>query len=338
MGWVHGGGTPVGMLAEMLAAGLNANLGGRDHMPIEVERQIPIWMRELFGFPESASGLFVTGTSMANLMAVLVARTTRAGHSRCAARASPPAASASSPIPPPPPMAASRQAIDLAGLGSEALRRIAIDERQRMDLAALAAAIAEDRGAGLHALPGRRHRRHGGCRRDRRSRRHLPISRKREGIWFHVDAAYGALAHAGAGSGAAVSAASSGRIPSPSISTNGARCPMTRAISWCATASAIARASPHRPPICAGRRAGLPPARPGPAISAPTSRADSAPSRPGSPSRSMAPRRWGRRCREAARWPAISSRRSRQGPSWNCWPRPSSISSASATAPARPIG
>ena len=53
MGWVHGGGTPVGMLAEMLAAGLNANLGGRDHMPIEVERQILIWMRELFGFPET---------------------------------------------------------------------------------------------------------------------------------------------------------------------------------------------------------------------------------------------------------------------------------------------
>ena len=29
MGWVHGAGTPVGMLAEMLAAGLNANMGGR---------------------------------------------------------------------------------------------------------------------------------------------------------------------------------------------------------------------------------------------------------------------------------------------------------------------
>ena len=79
MGWVHGGGTPVGMLAEMLAAGLNANLGGRDHMPIEVERQILIWMRELFNFPETASGLFVTGTSMANLMAVLIARTTALG-------------------------------------------------------------------------------------------------------------------------------------------------------------------------------------------------------------------------------------------------------------------
>jgi hypothetical protein len=38
MGWVHGGGTVAGLLAEMLAAGLNANLGGRDHMPVEVER------------------------------------------------------------------------------------------------------------------------------------------------------------------------------------------------------------------------------------------------------------------------------------------------------------
>src|SRR5271167_2518278 len=75
MGWVHGGGTVVGMLAEMLAAGLNANLGGRDHMPIEVERQIANWAREWFEFPNSASGLFVTGTSIANLMAVLIAKT-----------------------------------------------------------------------------------------------------------------------------------------------------------------------------------------------------------------------------------------------------------------------
>ncbi|MDE2354821.1 MAG: cytochrome D ubiquinol oxidase subunit I, partial [Betaproteobacteria bacterium] len=73
MGWVHGGGTAVGMLAEMLAAGLNANLGGRDQVPVAVERQITNWMRDLFGFPERSSGLFVTGTSMANFIAVLVA-------------------------------------------------------------------------------------------------------------------------------------------------------------------------------------------------------------------------------------------------------------------------
>jgi glutamate/tyrosine decarboxylase-like PLP-dependent enzyme len=43
MGWVHGGGTPIGMLAELLAGGLNANLGGRDHAPIEIERQVIAW-------------------------------------------------------------------------------------------------------------------------------------------------------------------------------------------------------------------------------------------------------------------------------------------------------
>jgi aromatic-L-amino-acid/L-tryptophan decarboxylase len=56
MGWVHGGGNPAGMLAEMLAAGLNASLGGRDHAPIEVERQIVRWVRELFGFPVNGPG------------------------------------------------------------------------------------------------------------------------------------------------------------------------------------------------------------------------------------------------------------------------------------------
>ena len=81
MGWVHGGGSAVGMLAEMLAAGLNANLGGRDHIPIEVERQVVEWTRAMFGFPSEASGIFVTGTSMANLMAVLVARTAALGQS-----------------------------------------------------------------------------------------------------------------------------------------------------------------------------------------------------------------------------------------------------------------
>ena len=40
MGWVHGGGNPVGMLAELLAGALNANLGGRDHAPVEVERDL----------------------------------------------------------------------------------------------------------------------------------------------------------------------------------------------------------------------------------------------------------------------------------------------------------
>src|ERR1700735_2614923 len=123
MGWVHGGGNAAGMLAEMLAAGLNANLGGRDHVPIEVERQITQWMRELFGFPEGASGLFVTGTSMANLIAVLIARDRalgfeirRAGVAGSAKRLTAYASMASH--------GSLRRALDFCGLGSEALRLV----------------------------------------------------------------------------------------------------------------------------------------------------------------------------------------------------------------------
>src|SRR3984957_12681276 len=147
MGWVHGGGTAVGMLAEMLAAGLNANLGGRDHVPIEIERQIVEWTRAMFGLPVEASGIFVTGTSMANLMAVLVARTAALGQTvrqhgvggdgalltaytstaahGCVAKA-----------------------MDLAGFGSDALRRISVDRSHRVDVAALRGRLASHAAAG----------------------------------------------------------------------------------------------------------------------------------------------------------------------------------------------
>src|SRR5690349_11878522 len=130
MGWVHGGGTAVGMLAEMLAAGLNANLGGRDHIPIEVERQIAEWMRQIFGFPHGSSGIFVTGTSMANLMAVLVARTTALGKSvrQCGVRSEGPELTAYTS------KAAHgciAKAMDLAGFGSMALRCIDVDRSHR---------------------------------------------------------------------------------------------------------------------------------------------------------------------------------------------------------------
>jgi len=147
MGWVHGGGSAVGMLAEMLAAGLNANLGGRDHVPIEVERQIALWMRELFGFPATASGIFVTGTSMANLMAVLVARTAALGgavrqrgvRDEGAALTAYTSKAAHGCI---------AKAMDIAGLGSDALRAVEVDQSHRIDVAALRGRIAGDRAAG----------------------------------------------------------------------------------------------------------------------------------------------------------------------------------------------
>lgn len=192
MGWVHGGGTAVGMLAEMLAAGLNANLGGRDHMPIEVERQIVDWMRRLFAFPESASGIFVTGTSMANLMAVLVARTSALGTlarrhgigndgALLTAYTSQAAHGCIS------------RAMDIAGFGTDALRKIGMDADHRIDVAALRAQIAIDREVGFKpflvvASAGTVDI---GAIDDLKAVAQLC---RDEGIWFHVDGAFGALA------------------------------------------------------------------------------------------------------------------------------------------------
>ena len=192
MGWVHGGGNPVGALAEMLAASLNANVGGRNQIPVDVERQILRWMRELFHFPDTASGLFVTGTSMANLIAVLVARTqllgsrirnegiaasgqrllayTSAGAHGCIA-----------------------QAMDLSGLGIDALRKIPMNALYQMDIAVLKDTIAADRRAGftpffIAATAGSVDV---GAIDDLADIAHVA---RDEGMWFHIDGAFGALA------------------------------------------------------------------------------------------------------------------------------------------------
>ena len=192
MGWVHGGGTPVGMLAEMLAAGLNANLGGRDQAPLEVERQVVQWVRQIFGFPATASGLFVTGTSVANLIGVLVASRaalgssvrrhgvagagkhliayTSAGAHGCIA-----------------------QAMDLAGLGIDALRVIPMNRRYQIDTQALEAAIGVDKRSGLtpFLIAGTAGTADTGAIDDLTVIADLA---ERERLWFHVDGAYGALA------------------------------------------------------------------------------------------------------------------------------------------------
>lgn len=191
MGWVQGGGTPVGMVADMLAAGLNANLGGRNQMPIEVERQIVRWMRELFDFPVTASGIFVTGTSMANLMSVLVARTAhlgdtvrKAGLAASGARLVAYTSAAAH--------GCVAQAMDLSGLGTAALRQIPTDARHRIDLDLLRAAIAADRAAGLQPfyLAGTAGSVDTGAIDDLTALADLAA---REALWFHVDGAFGAL-------------------------------------------------------------------------------------------------------------------------------------------------
>jgi aromatic-L-amino-acid decarboxylase len=192
MGWVQGGGTPVGMLAEMLAAGMNANLGGRDHMAIEVERQLLEWTRELFGFPATAGGLFVTGTSAANFMGVLVARTRILGQPvrgqgltaigrHLVAYASEAAHGCIA------------RAMEMTGLGREQLRLIPVNAEHQIQISALEQALATDRAIGLEPflLIGTAGTVDVGAIDDLNA---LADLAETEQLHFHVDGAFGALA------------------------------------------------------------------------------------------------------------------------------------------------
>ena len=192
MGWVHGAGTPVGMVAEMIAGGLDMNCGGRDHIGHDVERQIARWMAEAVGFPGDASGLFVTGSSMANFLALLVAKCAAVGpgtrRDGLGALARPLVAYTSREA-----HGCIAQAMELAGIGSASLRRIDTDAAGRMMPSSLDGAIGADRAAGLQPffIVGTAGTVNTGAI-DPLDR--LAAIAAREKVWFHVDGAFGALA------------------------------------------------------------------------------------------------------------------------------------------------
>ena len=132
-GWVHGTGTAGGILAELLGAAMNANVGGRDHGAVYVERQVVGWFRELFDFPAAASGLLVSGTSIASLIALTVARNAQAGGSIRHDGLGPSARSLTA-------YTSSEahnsvaKAFEMLGLGRAALRAIAVDQAYRLAL------------------------------------------------------------------------------------------------------------------------------------------------------------------------------------------------------------
>ncbi len=147
MGWVQGGGTAVGMLAEMLAAGLNANCGGRTHAGVEIERQVAEWTRDLFDFPVGSTGVFTPGASAANFMGLLLARTRALG---AAARTQglsglerPLTAYASVAV-----HGCVRRGMEMAGLGGDNLRLIPVDADHRIRIDLLCATLARDRQDG----------------------------------------------------------------------------------------------------------------------------------------------------------------------------------------------
>jgi glutamate/tyrosine decarboxylase-like PLP-dependent enzyme len=190
MGWVHGGGNPVSMLAELLTGAMNANCGGRDHVGIAVERQVIAWAAQMLGMPTETSGVLLTGSSMANFVAVLCARFKALGDEgrRGGMGAAKLTAYASAGV-----HRCVTGALDMAGLGSDALRRIPVDSSFRMDLTALKTALAADKAAGYRPflIVGTAGTVDVGAFDDLAALADIAAA---EDAWFHVDGAFGALA------------------------------------------------------------------------------------------------------------------------------------------------
>jgi glutamate/tyrosine decarboxylase-like PLP-dependent enzyme len=196
-GYITSSPAPIGILGDLVAAAVNPNVGGWTLSPAatEIERETLRWIAELIGYPADTGGVLVSGGNMANLVCFFAARAAMApwnvreqgvgpeGRGRLRVYAS---AETHTWI---------QKAADLSGLGTDALRWIETDAEQRMDVGALARAIAADRAAGdrpllvvgtagsvstgaVDPLPA------------------IAALCKEQRLWFHVDGAYGALAAA----------------------------------------------------------------------------------------------------------------------------------------------
>src|SRR5574338_1678847 len=148
--WYMGSGTVTGALADFLASVMNSNLGGGNHVSGMVEDQVINWMKEILGFPAEASGLLVSGGSMANFVGLAVARQAKAGFNvrEEGIRAGPQlTVYGSTEV-----HSCNQKAVELMGLGSKHLRKIPVRDDYTMDLAALKKAIAADREAGYRPI------------------------------------------------------------------------------------------------------------------------------------------------------------------------------------------
>jgi glutamate/tyrosine decarboxylase-like PLP-dependent enzyme len=192
-GWVLGNGTVMGAYADFLANATNAISGAFSFVSSNyVELQVLDWCKTLFGFPASASGQFTGGCSASNLIALAVARNAQAGFEvrREGLGAAPrmmtlyASAEAHSSI---------QKAVELLGLGSEALRKVPVNEQLQIEVAALRAAIQSDRQRGYQpfCVVGAAGTTNTGAIDDLHA---LADICRDEGLWFHVDGAFGAWA------------------------------------------------------------------------------------------------------------------------------------------------
>ena len=194
-GWANSPPSSMGVLSEMLAAAVNPSCAGGDHAAIYVEHSALRWLMELIGYPtEGSQGILVSGGSMASLTCLAAAR------QRALSRADWDVRKRGLAGAPQLVLYTSDQghsclhkAAELLGIGSDHVRVIPSDDAYRMDVGALAEALAADRAQGL--TPFCVCASAGTVNTGAIDPLHeLAELCGREDLWFHVDGAIGAIA------------------------------------------------------------------------------------------------------------------------------------------------
>lgn len=192
-GWVFGTGTVSGAFAQFLASAMNTNAGDIDHhIANHVEKQVLSWIKEMIGYPAEASGLLTSGCSAANLIGLTVARNSMANfdlrREGVSAGGKKMVLYASQEI-----HSSIQKAVEILGLGSDALRKVPVDANFQIDLHALQESITADREQGLQpfCVVGAVGTVNTGSVDDLHG---LGDICEQEQLWLHIDAAFGAWA------------------------------------------------------------------------------------------------------------------------------------------------